>query len=122
MRKIILCFDLDNVICKTNDQFEYKKSKPNKNQIKLINKLYKKGYYIKIFTARGSGRFNGNIKKIKKHFYSLTLNQLKKWKLLFNEFIIGKPSYDLFVDDKCYGFKKNWYKNFDEYLKKKNLI
>jgi len=24
---------------------------------------------------------------------------------------MGKPSYDLFVDDKAYGFKKNWAKN-----------
>lgn len=121
MKKVVLCFDLDNVICKTNKKFEYAKSTPNKKQIKLINKLYEKGYYIKVFTARGSGRFEGNLKKIKKKFLKLTLRQFKIWKLSYHEFIIGKPSYDLFVDDKCYGFKKDWHKNFDEYLKKKNL-
>ena len=34
-----LCFDLDGVICTTNNS-EYKKSKPKKKIIKLINKLY----------------------------------------------------------------------------------
>ena len=35
--------------------------------------------------------------------------QLKKWKVNYNELIFGKPSYDLFIDDKCIFFKKNWY-------------
>jgi hypothetical protein len=30
---------------------------------------------------------------------------------------MGKPSYDLFVDDKAYGFKKNWIKNINNYIK-----
>ncbi len=120
-KKTILCFDLDNVICKTNKYFQYEKSKPNKTQIKLINNLYEKGYYIKIFTARGSGRFNGDIKKIKKAYYSFTKKQLKNWNIKYHEFIIGKPSYDLFVDDKCYGFKKNWYSDFLKYLNSKGL-
>ena len=26
----------------------------------------------------------------------------------FNKLILGKPSYDIFIDDKSLGFKKNW--------------
>ena len=43
-----ICFDLDNVICFTNKKKEYKKSRPNKNAIKVVNSLYDEGYFIKI--------------------------------------------------------------------------
>ena len=33
-----------------------------KNVIKLINRLYDEGYYIKILTARYSGRFKDDFK------------------------------------------------------------
>ena len=61
----IICFDLDNVICKTKDN-NYKDSKPDKVAINLINKLYQRGYYIKIFTARYMGRYGENKKKVKR--------------------------------------------------------
>ena len=38
----ILCFDIDNVICKTKKN-NYKNSKPNKRAIKKINQLYDQG-------------------------------------------------------------------------------
>ena len=47
MRKKIFCFDIDNVICKTNKS-NYKKSKPIPEVINLINKLYMKKHKIKI--------------------------------------------------------------------------
>ena len=102
-----ICFDLDNVICKTINK-NYKKSKPNYSAIKIINLLYKKNYFIKIYTARGMGKFNGNIKLVKKNYSHLTKMHLKKWKVKYHELIFGKTSYDLIVDDKALGFKKNW--------------
>ena len=30
---------------------------------------------------------------------------------------MGKPSYDLFVDDKAYGFKKDWAKKLKKLIK-----
>ena len=42
MRKII-CFDLDNVICKTLNN-NYKLSKPIKKTVKIINRLHKEGH------------------------------------------------------------------------------
>ena len=50
MKKKIICFDLDNVLCKTSNN-DYKKSKPIKKNINTLNKLYQNGFYIKIFTA-----------------------------------------------------------------------
>ena len=45
---MILCFDLDNVICVTKNMV-YKKAKPITKTIKLINKAYKLGFKINIF-------------------------------------------------------------------------
>ena len=114
MNKII-CFDLDNVICTTKKN-DYFRSKPKKNIIKFINKLYYDGYIIKVFTSRYMGRNKENISKAKKQGYKFTKNQLKKWNLKYNKLIMGKPSYDLFIDDKALGYKKNWIKKFSIHL------
>jgi len=113
MKKI--CFDLDGVICTTKNA-NYKKSRPKKEIINLINKLYKK-YYILIFTARYMGRSKENIRLAKKKGYKFTLKQLHNWNLKFHELKFGKPSYDIIVDDKSFGFKKNWHKEFKKIIK-----
>ena len=105
--KKIFCFDLDNVICKTSKN-KYIKSIPIKKNIEVINSLYQKGHIIKIFTARYMGRSNENIKIAKKKGIKLTLNQLKKWKVKYNKLIFGKPTFDIYIDDKNINFKKNW--------------
>ncbi len=107
MKSKIYCFDIDGVICKTNGK-NYSKAKPIKNSIKKINELYYEGHYIKIFTARYMGRNNNNIKLAKKQGYKKTLLQLKSWNLRFHKLIFGKPTFDKFVDDKSFGFEKNW--------------
>lgn len=104
----VICFDLDNVLCRTKES-DYKNSKPIKNAIKVVNKLFINGYYIKIFTSRFMGRNNENVKKAKKQGFLFTKRQLKKWGVLYHELILGKPSYDLFIDDKNIFFdKKKW--------------
>ena len=115
--KKILCFDLDNVVCKTNDN-DYHSSIPNKIAIIKINSLYRKGFFIKIFTARYMGRNKENVKRAKSQGYKFTLRQLKIWGLKYNKLIFGKPTYDLFVDDKAIFFKNDWHKKIDKYLKK----
>ena len=102
-----ICFDIDNVICSTKKNF-YKKSKPLKKNINLINQLYDSGYFIKIFTARGMGTFNEKIKLVKKAHKRNTINQLKKWGVKYHRLYFGKPSFDLYIDDKNLGFKSNW--------------
>ena len=115
--KKIFCFDLDGVIC-TTIRGQYNKSKPKKKNIKFINDMYDKGHIIKIFTARYMTRCNGNIKLVKKVGYDQAQKQLKKWKLKYHNLIMGKPSYDLFVDDKAFGFKKSWVKELKTVKKK----
>ena len=106
-KKKIICFDLDNVLCKTKSN-DYKKSIPIKKNINTVNTLYKKGYYIKIFTARFMGRNNDNYVKAKKQALKLTKSQLDKWKINYNKLIFGKPSFDIYIDDKSFFYDKNW--------------
>ena len=56
MKKKIICFDIDNVICRTNSKNNYSKSKPIKKNIKLINEIHNKGYKIILYTARYIGK------------------------------------------------------------------
>ena len=97
-----ICFDIDNVICLTKGS-NYKKSRPIKKNIRYINYLYDNGFIIKLFTARYMGRNNDNNLKAKKQGHKLTVSQVKYHSLFF-----GKPSFDVFIDDKSLFFKKNW--------------
>ena len=118
MKKKLFCFDIDNTICITKGK-KYSKSKPIKEVINLINKLYSEGHVIKIFTSRYMGRNNDNINKAYKQGYKFTYNQLKGWGLKFHKLHLGKPSFDFLVDDRSIGFKKNWPSALRKVLKKK---
>jgi hypothetical protein len=105
----VLCFDIDNIICTTIGS-KYSESKPNYKAIKLINSLYKRGFIIKLFTARYMGRNKDDIKLAAPKAKKITLIQLKKWNVSYHKIFFGKPSYDIIIDDKALFFKKNWYK------------
>ena len=114
--KKILCFDLDNTLCKTVGK-DYRKSKPIQKNINFLNSL-SDNYTIIIFTARFMGREKENLAKAKKRGFIFTKNQLIKWGLKFDKLIFGKPSYDIFIDDKNLGYKKNWIPDLKKRLKK----
>ena len=48
MRKKIICFDIDGIICKSY-KGNYKNSKPILKNISLINKCFKEGHFINLF-------------------------------------------------------------------------
>lgn len=102
--KKIIAFDIDETICITKNK-NYKFAKPIKSKILLINELYNKGYKIKIFTARYMGKHNENFLLVKKKYFKETFNQLNSWGLKFHELIMGKPIFDIFIDDKAYNNK-----------------
>ncbi len=107
MASRVLAIDIDGVICKTEGS-DYKNSIPIKEAINKINSLHNKGNKIIIFTARFMGRTNNNYKKAHELGYDFTLNQLKSWKLSFDELVFGKPSFDLIIDDKAFNYSSNW--------------
>ena len=88
-----LVIDIDGVIATIVPDGNYSNSNPITKNINYINKLKKAGIRIVLFTARGS--MSGKNWKI------LTKNQLKDWGVLYDELLFGKPSGDLYIDDKA---------------------
>ena len=88
------CFDLDETLCLTPKSRKYDEAIPYIKMIDKVNSLYREGHEITIFTARGS---SSGI-----DYHELNLKQLKEWKVNYHYLIDkGKPSYDVFVDDKA---------------------
>lgn len=84
--------DIDETICETPQPRDYFKSKPIKENIEKINKLYDEGNTIVYWTARGS--------RTQINWYDLTKSQLVEWGAKHHELRVDKPYYDLFIDDK----------------------
>jgi hypothetical protein len=116
MQKKTICFDIDEVICRSPKN-NYFKSIPIKKNIKKINQLHDQGYVIKIFTARFMGTTNDDIKKAEKLAKKITIKSLKKWGVRYHSIFFGKPAYDIFIDDKSIFFDKNWVLKINKYLK-----
>jgi len=108
----IFCFDLDNTLCETKAS-NYNNSKPKKKAIKVVNSLYDKGHIIKIYTARYMGRNQDNLKNKKKISLKIS-NQLKLFGLKYHKLFISKPSADIYIDDKAYGYDNNWIKKLNK--------
>ena len=89
---MIIFIDIDGTICETPDVSDYSISYPIKKNIKIANNLFKKGHKIIYWTARGT--VTG------KDWKKVTEKQLKTWKVKYHELRMGKPYYDLFIDDK----------------------
>jgi hypothetical protein len=83
--------DVDNTITETIGT-DYQNAKPIYKKISIINDLYDKGHTITYWTARGS------VSGI--NFYDLTKQQLDDWGAKYHNFMVGKPPYDIFIDDK----------------------
>ena len=116
-KKKIFIFDIDNTICKTEKNF-YKKAKPINKVVSLINRLKKNGHIVKIYTSRYMGRTNQNVRLVNRKYKHNTEKQLKSWGLNYDKLIMGKPSYDLFIDDRSLNPKINdIFKELDKFTK-----
>ena len=83
--------DVDNTITETTGM-DYQNAKPIYEKIEIINKLYDSGHTITYWTARGS------VSGI--DFYDLTKTQLENWGAKYHNFMVGKPPFDILIDDK----------------------
>lgn len=97
------CIDIDGTICTNGNcsSCKYEGSTPIKERIEKVNQLYDEGNIIKYFTARGMGRYNDDADKAKENLYGLTKMQLEIWGCKYHELILGKPSADIYIDDKA---------------------
>ena len=92
--------DIDGTICE-DSKGEYEKAIPKKDRINLCNSLYDDGHYIIYWTARGMSRNKGISAKAYQQFFELTKNQLDGWGVKYHEVRLGKPHYDVWIDDKA---------------------
>jgi len=92
-------FDIDGTIC-TQSNPDYENAKPFKARIDKINQLYLDGNTIIFQTARGMGRSNDNQKAAIELMYEFTKKQLDGWGVKYHDLFLGKPSGDIYVDDK----------------------
>ncbi len=92
-------FDIDGTICTLTDG-NYELATPFFDRISKINKLFDSGEKIIFQTARGMGRTSNNIKESIEMFEELTKNQLDNWGVKYHHLFLGKPSGDLYIDDK----------------------
>lgn len=93
-------FDIDGTICSLSAG-NYKEAKPILDRIEKINLLYDQGNIIVFHTARGMGRNNGDSNLAISQFYELTRSQLDSWSVKYHKLILGKPSGDVYIDDKA---------------------
>ena len=96
--KMRICFDLDETLC---TGYPYEEARPLEGAIAVVNALKEEGHVIIIHTARRMGRRQGNIGKVIKEVGKLTLEQLDRWGVQYDEMVFGKPSADFYVDDKA---------------------
>lgn len=92
-------FDIDGTIC-TVTEGDYSKAVPYERRIQLINELYDLGHQIIFHTARGMGRTQNDPVTAIKMFYDFTRDQLNSWGVKYHDLFLGKPSGDIYIDDK----------------------
>lgn len=88
--------DIDGTICTLVENGLYEESKPIEENISKINQLFNNGNKIIYWTARGS--------TTGVDWTEVTKDQLKKWNAKYHELKMGKPYYDVWIDDKAMSF------------------
>ena len=89
---MLIYVDIDETIFESPEDRDYTKAQPIKERIEKINKLFDEGNTIVYWTARGT--MTGI------DWYQVTQKQFDIWGVKYHDLKMGKPAYDLFIDDK----------------------
>tara|TARA_Y100001934_G_C11685249_1_gene465268 strand:- start:64 stop:405 length:342 start_codon:yes stop_codon:yes gene_type:complete len=96
MKKSKIFVDIDETICVTpgcaSTARDYAEASPIIENIEAVNRMYDEGNEITYWTARGS------VTGI--DWRDLTEKQLESWGAKYHNLILGKPPYDIYIDDK----------------------
>ena len=84
--------DIDGTIFNTEGN-DYENSTPILERIAHINSLFDQGNEIHYWTARGSSSGKDHL--------PLTIKQLNQWGCKYTTANVGKPVYDIWIDDKA---------------------
>jgi hypothetical protein len=96
---MIIYIDIDDTICTLQEPMNYQSARPIPLAIQRVNDLYDSGHTIVFWTARGT--LSGI------DWRELTESQLNDWGIKYHELKLGKPAYDIFIDDKNIN-SKDW--------------
>jgi quercetin dioxygenase-like cupin family protein len=91
--------DLDNTLCFTTGN-DYNNSTPITERVRYVNELKQQGNHITIWTARGARSGIDH--------RELTIKQLNDWCVQYDELLMGKPNYDIYIDDKSFNVDTFW--------------
>lgn len=86
------CFDIDGTLCSNTDG-DYERAEPFRDVIDAVNGLHAEGHRIVLCTARGSTTGID--------WRAVTEAQLATWNVRYDTLVMGKPSADVYVDDKA---------------------
>lgn len=87
-----IAVDIDGILTFETEGFgdeAYKNRTPNMKNISIVNNLHQEGHRILLFTARHE------------EDREVTIDWLTKHDITYDELIMGKPHYDVFVDDRA---------------------
>jgi uncharacterized HAD superfamily protein len=94
---MIIIVDLDGVICTEEKTFERSFANPVKGARESLQKLHNMGHTIVIYSSRGWAELR------------MTKEWLKRYGIYYDSLVMGKPIYDLWIDDRALGFT-DWLK------------
>ena len=106
--------DIDNTICYLDNiepgkKIDFRMALPYCDRIEKINRLYNEGHKIVYWTARGT--------VTQRLWFNITYAQLIDWGCKFHELRMGKPAYDLFIDDKNMNSERFFNTEYSSFLK-----
>ncbi|MBV9947433.1 MAG: hypothetical protein JOZ69_11330 [Myxococcales bacterium] len=107
MAEVTVCFDLDGVLC-NQTAGDYENATPNLEAIALVNDLHASGVRIIIHTSRFMGRAKEDPGEARRLGLDFTIAQLSRWGVRYDELFMGKPRYDVVVDDRALFYEENW--------------
>lgn len=84
--------DIDGTICYSSNS-NYENSEPIEERINHFNQLFDEGNEIHYWTARGA---TSGI-----DWTEFTTRQLEHWGVKYTSLKLGKPHYDVWIDDKA---------------------
>jgi len=100
-------FDIDGTLCNAkkspNGKFDYANAKPIVPMIEKLNKLYKTGHKIILFTARNMKTYEGNLELINRYTRPILEDWLRSNFIRYHELIMGKPWDEdiVYIDDRA---------------------
>ena len=97
------CFDIDGTLC-TNTEGDYEEAMPFQVIISEVNRLFAEGHHIVLQTARGATTGID--------WRELTEQQLRAWGVRYHALYMGKPTADVYIDDKAINFADWKYRGF----------